>query len=146
MLQQSDKDVLAITGIDKSGWETYVAWHGMCGIEEFWGTGKEISWQDAMLLNQVKYKHNPIYIILCHLFGYKDEKKLGKWFFEMLVWQSEIASWMSTFDSTEEADQRRTTGMESSFDGIPFQNVKHIAGRTPCPYLLSYHGPAEFTY
>ena len=67
----SDHDVLEITGIDKAGWQCWINFADASGAKRLWEEkGKKgIPWDDAMLLTQVKLRHNSHYQILKKLFG-----------------------------------------------------------------------------
>ncbi len=140
-MDQKAIEVQEITGLDKDGWACYVETCEAYGVDEFWssngvGKGKEISWQDAMLLAQVKYRHNPTFVVLKQLFGY-EKMSLDRYFFDMMVWQFEHASYGMSWNSSKEVDRRRIDGFQRAFLDQPFQHVSHVLGKMvfPCLYL-----------
>ena len=134
VLQMAERDVLEITGLDKKGWHCWIDFAEALGAKKYWEAKgkKDIPWNDAMLLTQVKLRHNTHYQLLKKLFGYEKEI-MGNYFLAMIVWEFEFASWGMSFDSTKEMNLRRISGYQRPFLDIPFDDITQILDLTLIP-------------
>jgi hypothetical protein len=134
----SDKELYTLLGLDRASWLAYVDFFELHDFHEYWGGNMRcLDWKSALLISQIKLRHNTAYLILQKLF-FVDQRRAGEIFRQCTEFGGSLYALVMQFDTRPLVQENRFNGLRTDRAGLAMTKVQQITDAVSIP-LQRFH-------